>query len=154
MKPLITLHWVIEMQAFFVLLTKAEFTNPRGASVFVSASSLSSHRQVKGGVTSSSSFSYFEVMDNCTGVSVAWLLVAVLVGEMCIFSVPGLVSAENPPGLWQINMDYISFTLLLLTLYYYVPVSKLAVEISIICLARFFDAECKTEATSSEDLSC
>jgi hypothetical protein len=36
MKPLITLHWVIEMQAFFVLLTKAEFTNPRGASVFVS----------------------------------------------------------------------------------------------------------------------
>ncbi len=39
------------------------------------------------------------VMDKCTGVSTAWLLIAVL-GVLCNVSVPGVL-AENPPGLHQ-----------------------------------------------------
>jgi hypothetical protein len=39
------------------------------------------------------------VMDKCTGVSTAWLLIAVL-GVLCNVSVPGVL-AENPPGLYQ-----------------------------------------------------
>jgi len=38
-------------------------------------------------------------MDKCTGVSTAWLLIAVL-GVLCNVSVPGVL-AENPPGLYQ-----------------------------------------------------
>ncbi|CAK9262228.1 unnamed protein product [Sphagnum jensenii] len=40
-------------------------------------------------------------MDKCTGVSTAWLLIAVL-GVLCNVSVPGVL-AENPPGTFFVN---------------------------------------------------
>ncbi|KAH8942266.1 hypothetical protein BDL97_14G089500 [Sphagnum fallax] len=40
-------------------------------------------------------------MDKCTGVSTAWLLIAVL-GVLCNVSVPGVL-AENPPGSFFVN---------------------------------------------------
>jgi hypothetical protein len=47
-------------------------------------------------------------MDKCTGVSTAWLLMAVL-GVLCNVSVPGVL-AENPPGLYQSIANLVAFT--------------------------------------------
>ncbi|CAM6057671.1 unnamed protein product [Sphagnum tenellum] len=45
-------------------------------------------------------------MDKCTGVSTAWLLIAVL-GVLCNVSVPGVL-AENPPGSFFVNCGSIA----------------------------------------------
>jgi hypothetical protein len=48
------------------------------------------------------------VMDKCTAVSTAWLLIAVL-GVLCNVSVPGVL-AENPPGLYQSTANLLACT--------------------------------------------